>query len=387
MPRNQMEVTRTRTRVETPFIGSSQYPDQVTTTSAIEVKSTRSDIVPTTPISGHYVTPTTYGAYFFSAHTQSGEAWYQEPNGSVRYRQKWDGYVHGLSFANGVDVASGVNGHYNSPIIAGQVLSRARSNALDKVRANDLNLGVTIGEARESANFVLKTAVTALRLIRRPWMIYHSLNPRDAASAFLAYKFGLRPLMADIHAGLSVLQSGLAAPIGHVKAVAMDDTFFPPAPTASRRHDIHEWRRGVEVSYTFRLDNPGLFELWRYGLTNPLSIAWELVTLSFVVDWFTGLGSFLSSLQGPLGLTYLSGYETSFHSVRHTRWDNPAHLNGRTGCIGIPGRRFDWIGTDLVCKASKRTVLTGFPVSKPYLSLGLDSSKLASMVALIAARS
>jgi hypothetical protein len=46
------------------------------------------------------------------------------------------------------------------------------------------------------------------------------------------------------------------------------------------------------------------------GLSNPLSVAWELVPWSFVVDWAYPVGTFLNNLDFDLGIGFSRGYVT-----------------------------------------------------------------------------
>jgi hypothetical protein len=67
----------------------------------------------------------------------------------------------------------------------------------------------------------------------------------------------------------------------------------------------------------------------RLGLINPASVAWELVPFSFVVDWFTGFGSYLDSFTELAGLSVSQEYSTMYAKCEmHTRcWYeyNPSH--------------------------------------------------------------
>jgi hypothetical protein len=48
--------------------------------------------------------------------------------------------------------------------------------------------------------------------------------------------------------------------------------------------------------------------LSNHDLINPLSIGWEVIPYSFVVDWFAPIGNTLSSLTATAGLDFLGGY-------------------------------------------------------------------------------
>lgn len=59
-----------------------------------------------------------------------------------------------------------------------------------------------------------------------------------------------------------------------------------------------------------RVTNPNLLLASRLGLTNPASIAWELVPFSFVVDWFGTVGEFLASWTDFDGLEFIQPMTT-----------------------------------------------------------------------------
>lgn len=56
------------------------------------------------------------------------------------------------------------------------------------------------------------------------------------------------------------------------------------------------------------------------GLLDPVSLAWNLLPMSFVFDWFIPVGTFLDGFTATEGLTYQDGYTTQW--VRHTHKAN-----------------------------------------------------------------
>lgn len=72
--------------------------------------------------------------------------------------------------------------------------------------------------------------------------------------------------------------------------------------------------RDVDASFFVRLDwelpNPTIGALADFGLTNPLSWAWETTRFSFVADWFLSIGNYLDTLDVPLVYKYLGGSGT-----------------------------------------------------------------------------
>jgi hypothetical protein len=52
--------------------------------------------------------------------------------------------------------------------------------------------------------------------------------------------------------------------------------------------------------------------LKQIGFDNPISLAWEILPYSFVLDWFLPIGDFLDGLNRWKGLSFVSGWEVQF---------------------------------------------------------------------------
>lgn len=238
---------------------------------------------------------------------------------------------------------------------------------------------------RQSVGLIRDLSQEAASLFKKRslgWRFRPLLSPKRAASEFLRIKFGIVPLMSDIYAACEIIQNGAEKPLGTVKTVVMDDSYTVPGPRYNEGVLVHRYsgsvKRGVEVGMTFSMVDPARFQLWQYGLTNPLSVAWELVTLSFVVDWFTGLGAFLDGLQQPIGLKFEHGYQTRFLRNDLVAEERPGPSNWNwTG---------PWYTANYRTRAMERLPLAGFTGPNPYLDLGLNTSQALTSLALITAR-
>jgi hypothetical protein len=73
---------------------------------------------------------------------------------------------------------------------------------------------------------------------------------------------------------------------------------------------------GIRGDYAVR--DRTYFNASRLSPLNPVSIAWELVPYSFVVDWFVDIGGYLQNLETAYGagLNFLQGYETQLYVAR-----------------------------------------------------------------------
>lgn len=201
---------------------------------------------------------------------------------------------------------------------------------------------------------------------------------KSAATSWLVYQFALIPLMSDIYNICQFISEGVTAPNGFRAFAEMEDPLTRP-PVKAGVIDMggsFTSKRGVKVDVHYRVNNPALFNLERYGLTDPLTIAWELVPLSFVVDWFVPVGTFLDSLGLPLGLVFENGYRTLY-----CEWT--LQQNFRLNSQYVDGREPSYSGK---LDAMNRQLYISFPSPVPYFrgfgnfSVGKAVSSLALAV-------
>ena len=81
------------------------------------------------------------------------------------------------------------------------------------------------------------------------------------------------------------------------------DSYFCRSWFVSKHKGFH----GCKVRLDYYIENPFLQTLTQLGLTNPAQLSWELLPLSFVVDWAYPLGSYLDTLDADLGLSFRGG--------------------------------------------------------------------------------
>lgn len=340
----------------------------------------RDDSTPTGTVNGQYVHPTEYWAYYCFSTTRPGSLDAKRTLGGVKTKRWWTGVGDNATMTWGLDATK------QRPSMGVGVEARAHSMVISELKSGSLQVLNVVGEARESASMLTNVVRNAMNDMK------HYINsirhfrgsPKQLAQAYLAFIFGIKPLIMEAYTiGEFICGSLGSAPVGIVKAVVMDDSYGLPAASGTAPRDktySGSVRRGVEVGHTFKVAHPEYFELWRYGVTHPWSTAWELTTLSFVIDWFTGMGRFLETLQKPLGLTHLDGYITLFLenniSVRVPKLDS--------GWTYVSG---DSHGTvDYRAKSMQRYPLASFATSMPYLDIGLSPTQLVSGLALLAAR-
>jgi hypothetical protein len=193
-----------------------------------------------------------------------------------------------------------------------QLVSRLAS----KVNGGSFNLGASLGEFGES----LETIATGAKRI---YLAYKSVRKMDIrglrnalayspkgrsnasgpAELWLEYKYGWLPILQDVHDAAQLLAGQIYQP-------------------QVRKFTVRKRKEGPLMASGITLDGFGYNSYQivalvseppsaaaALGLTNPLSIAWELLPLSFVLDWVLPIGDYLeargaaSSLRGTFVVT------------------------------------------------------------------------------------
>jgi len=168
------------------------------------------------------------------------------------------------------------------------------------------------------------------------------------ASGNLNYQFGWKPLLSDL-AGLLGVQASVdkrvaqlsrlhekgggsfKADVGTVTLPGTKSLWaFPPGGGTMYVRHTGFCRRWISVSwipsYDPRTEIPDLNQIRHQafrsvlGLTVDLSTAWELLPWSWLVDWFSNLGSILAARRNLVGFVPGPCY-TMTHTERHSNFE------------------------------------------------------------------
>lgn len=188
---------------------------------------------------------------------------------------------------------------------------------------------------------------------------------KNFGDLWLEFHFGWEPLVKDIGLGVETLTSfdpGSRWLRARASARDRDLTRSPPAS-----FDSLSWETHVLYGAMVRFENPNHALADRLGFVNPLSIAWENVPFSFVVDWFVNVGDCLAAFTDFSGTTLLHKWNTSkVIGVRKSQlWFHAG-----------------WLDTTYV-----RTVRTAGVIPGPVLAVkpfkGLSVTRAATAIALL----
>ena len=179
-----------------------------------------------------------------------------------------------------------------------------------RLRKGSASLGVTAASWKQSRDMIVNSSNHLRRTLDST--IAHLQGNRGAlkrlkrerdplANRVLEVEFGWRPLFSDLHSALfTVCKDGI-----------------PPEWITSRARTYVETKQGnplgptyiteeahMKVSYSAKvvISNPNLWLLNRLGLINPLTVAWDLIPWSFVVNMFLNVNSMIGSITDEVGL-------------------------------------------------------------------------------------
>lgn len=260
--------------------------------------------------------------------------------------------------------------------------NRALIEALLKLKNQQVNLAQAYAERKMTADLLassLTRMARSLKHLRRrnlkaAWRELGG-NPRKLPQSWLEYQYGWTPLLNDIHGSVTALQGRkelddwVVTVKGNVTEVFPNSEEFLQNGEWPCRRRI-SGMRGYFTRLDYTPDNGFLAILSSLGLTNPALLAWELLPYSFVIDWATPIGDWLSSLDAGLGFQFRSGSTT----LRRERFSHVKALTGPVASNPYKVVRADYECSrrefSLIREVHSSSPLPGFPGFKDPFSLG-----------------
>lgn len=218
--------------------------------------------------------------------------------------------------------------------VAGELLDTATSSLFEKVlrgRGTDFNGAVFLGEMSSTWGMFVGTAgrvVNAYRAVRRGNMAAArkalGVPPKSKASKGLAnnwleLQYGWLPLLSDIDSAARKLADRIRSrPV----VIRVSGSASHSQTTTNAFYDYVDSYRSspgmkvlaetfsarVGIAYTVSDETVALAS--ELGFTNPALIAWELLPLSFVLDWIVSVGDWLQAISAFHGLSFYDGYSS-----------------------------------------------------------------------------
>jgi hypothetical protein len=209
---------------------------------------------------------------------------------------------------------------------------------------------------------------------------------KERASEWLELQYGWIPLVKDIHDGVEMLQKGLRDEDTIVRAKTwktaksnkkLSSTALGFANEKVTLQKSLDWTERRTILVDYKVDDALKKHITSLGLTNPLSLAWELAPWSLVVDWVYPIGTMLSNLDATYGCVFVRGS----HSLVQVNIQEEVYTSVLSGQLyngdGYASRK-----TKIV--VYQRNLLNSFPtVSAPRVKNPFSTKHAANALAFL----
>lgn len=282
------------------------------------------------------------------------------------------------------------------PLFSGQLplvyddnlLNQAKTECLLKLGDMKAALGENLATAAQTADLLADTTINllqGLKALRKGDIGYLKQkglgfvrNPKKWSDLYLQYSYGWKPMIQDIYGTYQLFQEQME-PALIVKAQRTVESYASAKPTTNLQ-STWESQGGVRGQHRCQLwgqlDDYYKHVVQQAGLANPLSIAWEVVPYSFVLDWALPIGNVLNALTATRGLSFVGGFVS-------------LHAEGHIEATLIPSGNYQELsrrGVDCDVFFYKRTKLTDFPTPLPYAKSPFSTTHVLKAIALFTSR-
>jgi len=288
-----------------------------------------------------------------------------------------------------------------------EMRNEAATKALLKIASQKAGIGEDLATFHQTLDLIAKPSSDLVSQLMRAWgnkalrpYLRSGIGflkdvrklPKEIADTYLEHAYGWMPLMSDIKGAVEMAKTQSAkAMLVHGYAASYRSAQCKPnhvvdiSNSAITDYTMNDTSK-VQCALWATIDPncPGLRSLNQLGLANPISLGWEIVPWSFVIDWFCPVGSVLNALTAPAGLIFLDGSMavrsnlTGEYEHHKSTFDANTSVNSfATGTIRFEGykreRLFSWPLPGVWANPSP------FVGDRPFKALALAISRLWSL--------
>lgn len=269
-----------------------------------------------------------------------------------------------------------------------QSREEAFNDLVEKTRGS-IDLSIDVFQARQTKQMLnvmerVEDAVKQLpRLPKRSVADLTLKSVKYLGGKWVEWVYGISPMLSTIH-GIAeeTLMHNMNETVRVEGRKSLKETLNKREPSnrgGSSSAIVHRGQIFAKTRFSVTLNAPTPFELDRLTSLNPVSIAYELLPWSFVVDWFYDMGSYIRGLETSMlySSQFKSGYVTTvagFDSTAAGAWISSSslgsYMESHNAC-----RRF---------RDFSRELLWDYPVpTAPRLRLDLSSGRMLNAAGLM----
>lgn len=216
------------------------------------------------------------------------------------------------------------------------IRDRVLVNAYAKIRDDSLMSGEIMADCGQSLRMLRRPFGGSVKLLKR--MLKEASRSyrkttesvtRANAGAWLEYRYGWKPLFLDAKQGLKMYSQSVNRLEKARKVSRASEAYSANEPSSfACTIGFHNTEctghidqtvkgvisAGIIYAVSGRTTSQALSEDLRLGIDSMASTGWELIPLSFVVDWFVHVGPWLAAVNLPPSVSVLGSWVT-------TTWD------------------------------------------------------------------
>lgn len=238
---------------------------------------------------------------------------------------------HSRSRNSGKNFIEGGAGGFGSYILDDNDTIKLLSKLASKVNGHQLQVGVAVAEGAKTVKLVKESilsvggalidvrhgnfgrAAQRLGLVKSTYGRSVSgkffknnrltLSPEDISSRWLELQYGWKPLLNDVYEAAKAYEALTQGPRSYyfkanTKRFVNFDSSTSPSNYACPTTGKLTQRILLEMREDMTANKPRSL-----GLEDPMTVAWELVPYSFVIDWFIPIGTYVATANAVPTLT------------------------------------------------------------------------------------
>lgn len=265
-------------------------------------------------------------------------------------------------------------------------ISAAYTSALeslnDQIRGNtDLSIDLAQGSKSLRIGQDVSKIVRSILKFRKPLELIKGIG-----NARLAWVYGIKPTFQSLYDAVHHEAVHYNNEFAFSQGRGKDGGTGEASDTGAQWPDYTyktswsgSYQARVQLGIVMRIPDTPQTQIARLSSLNPVSIAWELVPFSFVVDWFVNIGGYLRDLETALTYSsyFVRGYKTTTTYTRYYFMANRAYTQ-----FGV--RRDGMWGMEITRKDFNRAILSSYPMpERPAFNANLGSGRLFNGAALL----
>jgi hypothetical protein len=209
------------------------------------------------------------------------------------------------------------------------LIDKAVNKAWSNIEVAEVQSLVMLGESEKTVYSLCSIFRRLIRIIKaikkaEVWYLKRQIKHEELQQRYMELRYALRPLMYDVKGITAALQTKASDRPLRVtfRGAAQDDdrTSSIDVTPVLYHNFVGDWTYDVTIEKVAvtdvivrsgvltAMENIHALDVW--GTTQPIESVWELIPLSFIIDWFFTVGDTIAAFTPNFGVKTLSSWYT-----------------------------------------------------------------------------